>query len=511
MPQYFKDLTKTGVLSLIKVLISACLMLLVSNAFALNEARLLNLSKTGQTVLFNLGIHDGVREGDYAVIVKEIRELDSRDLRIVPVAKARNIKINPDSSVWIVYKAYDAELLVKGQAFLLLTETEMLKGRRDPRLGRITVVGPKDRRKETVTNIMTDDRDRLGKLKNKYDTSEVTHEQTPLYNDEGDLIDMEDWEEVKGQKFRTALYKSPNRRDYQRQLRLATFEKLVTGYLRKVNDPEFSYDRFYDEQMKDEFDGTFRKKSNFETEYKSFLREQSARATQEAKLYRKILEKGDTWSEDFSDEELRSTLTNVSVLQEKDRREYVVSRPHKNNLSFDYGFFLNDSQTKADPYRRGSRQSFELAYELIPFVKHKILERFTLFASGRISNNAFENKGQNADMNETSAAVGARWYPLYAPYMVEVPVIFLGIHARRGSAKVTMPTDNSRGNYTLTSIGGLQAGLRYNFRSGVGLRIAGSVETLQLERYQFSRYGSRLPDRTNLVEARTGIALVYSF
>ena len=500
-----------GVTSLFKALVSAFLMLMVTEVFALNEARLLNLSRTGQTVLFNLGIHDGVREGDYAVIVKEIRPIDgTRDLRIVPVAKARNIKINPDSSVWIIYKAYDIELLVKGQPYLILSETEMLRGRRDPRLGRITVVTPKDKRRENVMNVMTDDRGRLTKLDDKYEVSEITHEKTPLYGDEGELIDLEDWEKVKGSRYRVALYKSPNLREYRRQLRLATFEKLVTGYLRKVNDPDFSYDAFYDEQMKSEFNENFRRSATFETEYKSFLREQSARATEESKLYRKILERGGTWSDDFSDEELRQTLTNVSVLQEIDRRAFVVSKPRRNALSFDYGFYLNNQQTKQDN-QIANRTSLELGYEFIPFVKHKTLEHFSLFATGRYSQNAVETRDANSSVNERSVSVGAKWYPFYKPYEVEVPSVFLGVHIRSGQVQMKSPTYGDKANYSLLSVGGLQAGLRYNLRSGLGLRITGSVETLQLERYQFDRFGSRLPDRLNLFEARTGIALVYAY
>lgn len=496
---------------MIKFVISAFLMLLVTHAFALNEARLLNLSRTGNTVLFNLGIHDGVREGDYAVIVKEIRPVQgTRDLRIVPVAKARNIKINPDSSVWIIYKTYDIELLVKGQPYLILSESEMLRGRRDPRLGRITVVGPKGKRTESVMNVMTDDRDRLSKLKDKYEVNEITHEQTPLYDDEGNLIDLEDWENVKGAKYRTALYKSPNRREYRRQLRLATFEKLVTGYLRKVNDPDFSYDKFYDEQMKDEFTNTFRKNSNFETEYRSFLREQASRATEESKLFRKILEKGGTWSVDYSDEELRDTLTNVSVLQEIDRRDYIVAKPRRNALSFDYGFFLNNDQTKKDNLVNG-RYSMEAGYEFIPFAKHPTLERFTLFGTGRVAQNGFETSNSNAEMSEKSLSAGVKWYPFYAPYAVEVPVLFAGISVRSGQVAMRSPTYGDRANYTLLSVGGIQAGLRYNLRSGFGFRLNASFETLQLDRYQFDRYGSRLPDRVNVAEARTGIALIYAY
>lgn len=496
---------------MIKVLVSACLMLLVAKSWALNEARLLGLSRSGQTVLFNLGIHDGVREGDYAVIVKEIRPVNlTRDLRIVPVAKAKNIKINPDSSVWIIYKAYDAELLVKGQAYLILSETEMLRGRRDPRLGRITMVTPEKKKTEAVMNVMTDDRERLGKLKDKYEVSEITHEKTPLYGDEGELIDLDVWEDVKGTKYRTALYRSPNRREYRRQLRLATFEKLVTGYLRKVNDPEFNYQSFYDEQMKAEFDDNFRKNSNFETEYRSFLREQSARATEESKLFRKILEKGGTWSEDFSDEELRQTLTNVSVLQEVDRRAFVISKPRRHTASLDYGFFLTNKQTKSDT-QIDNRQSIEIGYEFVPFVKHKELERFTIFGTGRYSQNALETNGANAEVNERSLSAGLKWYPLYAPYTIEAPVIFLGIHVRSGQVSMRSPTFGDKANYTLLSVGGLQAGLRYNLQSGLGLRITGALETLQLDRFQFDRFGSRLPDRANLAEARTGVALIYAY
>ena len=88
--------------------------------FAMSEARLLNLSTSGQTALFNIGSQDGLVEGDFAVIVKEIRDLSFRDLRLVPVARAKNIKLNTGNSVWILFKIFDAELMVKGQPFLIL-------------------------------------------------------------------------------------------------------------------------------------------------------------------------------------------------------------------------------------------------------------------------------------------------------------------------------------------------------------------------------------------------------
>ena len=85
---------------MLRMTVYAILLIVIAlPAWGLTEARLLNQSTSGQTVVFNLGIHDGVKSGDYAVIVKQIRSLDDRDLRLVPVAKARNVKINSDSSL----------------------------------------------------------------------------------------------------------------------------------------------------------------------------------------------------------------------------------------------------------------------------------------------------------------------------------------------------------------------------------------------------------------------------
>ncbi|WP_408096203.1 hypothetical protein ACJVC5_14280 [Peredibacter sp. HCB2-198] len=488
------------------------LMVTIAPVWALNGAVLLGQSSSGQTALFNLGIHDGVKEGDYAVIVKEIRDLETRDLRLVPVAKARNIKINTGNSVWILYKVYDAELMVKGQKYLILAESAMLSGRRDPRLGRISIVTNKDKRAFEVQKTLSDDKDRIAKLKNQYPEIADLHKREMRSDNDIDLVDVEGWKKFKDEKYRTALYKSPSQDDFRRELNLNTFEKLVTGYLKKVNDPKFSYDQFYDEQMKSDFSNEFRKRSNFSTEYESFLSNQSQRAAGDAKLYRAILEKGDSWSEDFSDEELGSKLKQVSVLQEKDRRDYVMSNPNRYTVYLEYGLGLNDPQTDKDTrYRRDTRYSVDLDFEAVPFLKHDILERFTLNATVRSNKTAFDASGNNANVDEYSFTGGANWYPLYAPYVIEAPVVFLGVYLRSGWASVEAPTVEEKANYTVLSLPGFRAGMKYNFKNNLALRVAASMERLELDRYEQSKLGSVLPDQTSVAEGKLNFALAYSF
>lgn len=495
-----------------RILITSMLLIVVYPSWGLSEARLLGLSSSGQTALFNLGIHDGVKEGDYAVIVKEIRELNQRDLRLVPVAKAKNIKINPSQSVWILFKVYDPELLVKGHQFLILSETNMLSGRRDPRFGRISVVTDKGQRSQEVKATLSEDKDRLSKLKDIYPEIEPLHNKESRSDADGELIDVEAWEKLKNNKYRVGLYKSPHQREFSRELRLSTFEKMVTNYLNKVNDPNFSYDKFYEEQKKTAFSNEFRERSNFSTEYETFVSNQAKRAIEDAKLYRTMLEKGETWSEDFSDEELRVMLNKVSALQEKDRRSYVLSEPNRYTVYAGLGMNLTDAQTEKDAgYRRDGPYSVDLDFEGTPILKHETLERFTLNGTFRINKTAMEAENYNARVDEISVSAGVNWYPLYAPYVIEAPVIFLGAFIRSGTAAVEAPSAAEKSNYTLLSLPGVRGGMKYNFRNNLGLRIALSMETLNLDRYEQSKFDSVLPDQANIVEGKMNFALAYSF
>ena len=490
------------------------LMLLVIGlpAWSLTEARLLNQSSSGQTVLFNLGSLDGIREGDYAVVVKQIRSVENRELRFIPVAKARNVKMNTDSSVWILYKIFDHELLVKGDKFQLLSESHMLSGRRPPDVGRISVITQKDQAKSQANHALNNDKDRLSKLKNQYETMEVAHQVPQVSDSDADIIDLEVWNKNNNTRYRSSLYKSANKEEWRRQLRLATFEKLITAYLQRVNDPDFNYDSFYEKQRKSNFANEFKVNSYETSEYNIFLRREARKSTADAKLYRSILEKGESWSEDYSDEELRLVLNQVSVLQEKDRRLLVVAKPTRYCLILDYGFYLTDAQSNKDPlYQRDNRYSTELDFEVTPFLKHPSLEHFTLDGTFRLNHTAFEADTYNADLDEYSLSLGANWYPLYSPYAVESPVFFLGSYIRSGYARAVAPTVDEKANYTVLSFPGFRAGFKYLMRNNIGIRLLLSMETLKLERYQFSKYNSTLPENTNLVEGKFGVGLAFAF
>ena len=494
-------------------LLSVLTLIIMSRpALSFSEARLQYLSRSGQTALFNIGVHDGIKEGEYGVVVKEINDPDKRALRIVPVARARNVKINADSSVWILYRRYDSGLLVRGDKYLLLTESALMEGRRDPRTGRMVVVGEKGGATKATLDSLREDKDRLSKLKDEYGESDSYHEKEYRSDDDVTLMDVDEWRKSGKTKYRTAIYKSPHAEEFNREHRLATFEKMVVAYLRKVNDPDFNYDEFYDASMKTEYSNIFKKHSSLDSEYENFLYSESQKRTAEARVYRSILEKGNAWSEDFTDDELRGVLKEVSVLQEKDRRDYVIADPHRFTVYMNFGTNMTDSQTSKDKgYRRDGLYSVEAELEGVPFIQKSDLERFTLTGSVRRNKSAFAVGDYNHSLDDLSVAGGLNWYPMHAPYVIQSPMIFVGTYIRTGYGDVVSPSLGQKGSYTSFAAPGFRGGLRYNFRNGVGMRLMATYESLQLERYGNKQTSTALPDHQTVNEMKVAFAVAYSF
>jgi hypothetical protein len=493
-------------------LLSGLIMLLVTSfGLATTEGRLLSQSSSGRTVVFNLGSLDGIRSEDHAVIIKQISDSSSSGLRSLPAARAKIVKTTSTQSILILYQVFDQELLVNGQKYVLLTESNLLKGQNIPSVKRTTIIAPQGEASAIVKSAVADEQDRLAKKADEYQITDRPHEKEFRSDKDFDLIDLEQWEKNKGSRYRTALYKSSNKEEFRKGYRLEAFERIVTAYLARVNDPGFDYDKFYAEQMQEISSNRPKTKSSFNSLYGDFLNKQSQQEVQDAKIYRAILEKGESWSEDFSDEELRKVLNNVSVLQEQGRRKLIASKPLPYNLSFDYGK-PSDAQTNADStYRRNNLSDFAADFEMMPFNKLESLESFTFNFTLRKTNSAFSNEGSNLDFDNLSASLGANWYVFQTPYLIEEPLFFIGTYLRSGLATVSSPVTGQEAKYSAFGFPGFRTGLRYMFKNNVGLRIVASMESLKLERTQANTLGSSLPGSKSLLESKLALGLSFSF
>jgi hypothetical protein len=264
--------------------------------------------------------------------------------------------------------------------------------------------------------------------------------------------------------------------------------------------------------MRSNFSNEFKKRSNFATEYEKYLSNQSKKSVEDARIYRKLLEKGEGWSEDFSDEDLGGMLNQVSVLQEKDRRAFVSGDPKRFSVFAGAGLNFTDVQTEKDAaYRREGAYSIDLDIEGIPLLKHETLERLTFDLGLRSNKTAIANNNFNFAVDELSLKAGVNWYPLYSPAAYEAACLFFGVYIRSGTATLNSISANTDGRYSVLTMPGFRAGMKYNLKNNFGFRISLSMETIELDRYKQNTLGSSLPNRAQLFESKMNFALAYSF
>ena len=488
------------------------LLLLSFNSLALTQTRLLQVSTSGQTVVFDAGVHEKLKENEFGIILKQVTSLNNQNaLRVVPVGKARNVKVGTDHSVWVIFDLYQDNLLHKGDVFTLLTETNMLSGRKSYDVKRLQVVSSQKDVKAAGRDSLTSEADRLAKVKN-YKKTHINHESGYKSDEDFELIELEKWAKHKEKRYRTGLYRSQNTEEFKRNLRLEVFEGLVTQYLQRVNDPDFNYASFYDEQMREPGSNFFRKRSNLSTVWENHLAHNQKTMESNAKLSRSLLENGERWSEDYSDEELGVLLGKISIAQEKDRKARVVSRPARFHLAVDYSQIVSNHQTDTDKtYQKSSRYAVNADLEFVPMVKHPLWERFAINVQGTLTDDAIGLAGRNFDRNDQSFTMGVNWFPFFAPYTEKVANFYLGTYFRAGYSKMRSSVYDEKGNYTLMSIPGFRAGLRYTFRNKVSLRVIGNIETVSFEKTGSNVYNSNLPGSISKTDMNLALGLGYSF
>jgi hypothetical protein len=280
------------------------------------------------------------------------------------------------------------------------------------------------------------------------------------------------------------LYRSPHENDFEEKVRIETFEKIVTSYLNRVNEPNFNYDKFYEEQRKSISANEFSLKSSTDNEYQSYIHDQKSKDAQSLKLRYAALQKGSTWSEDFSDEELKVVLKEVSEIQESDRRVLLQTDPKNVSAYFTLGLNLTDDQSARDTSHRQSRQySLETEIELQPLPLNQTLKRFSLGGLLRYGLGASSFSGKNTDREDLSLGAALNWYPFYLPSDKEVPAYFIGTSVRAGTSNLETPSIGEKGQYSLTSFPSLRVGMKYTMPFDMGMRFSFELEKLNLNRY----------------------------
>ena len=476
------------------------------------SVRIEQISNSGKTLSLNKGYIDEIVADDYGILLAKesvkLKEGGSRDV-YKPVAKLKAAKVASNSSLWIVFEVFIPSKLKEKQNLVFFSESALLKGRREFVIDRKTLVDKKTRLGKTLKNAQAEDGSWLVK-KNDYEEGKTLHDQQPMQDADITLLDLDAWEEstVAGEFRAKGYYKSPYAKDFARNLRVERFENMVAMFMKKHNDPKFTLENLYYEQRRDPVQGEFQDRTLKES-YHGRVKETAALENQrKERMYQDLVSKGETWSDDYSDEELSELLYNVGAVGERERREFVGAQ------AFDYQFYasfgvnlLNNENLHDRENSEQSKYELEGAFEWYLLKNFQQLKRFTLEFSLRRSQDAFTTGDYNATGVEYSGATQLNWYPFRPPNAVEANIVFFGALFRYGYARYKIPSLGEEGDYQVLSFPGLRAGLKYNFLNGYGVRALAGFENVIGDRVIRNDEQGELPDRVSHLEGKISIGL----
>lgn len=465
------------------------------------EARLLSKSSTGSTLLLNIGDLDNVKTGDHGILMRRIRAQDVMAIRVVPIARGRVVRSTRHRSIWYLYDVPDSTQVILRDTYLVTTESMAMNGRRLLESTRLQVVDEKKNLPANLNSKQQGDKDLLALRKEEYESVKRTHKLGEAWAKDGQLHDVGEWVSVDKdgqQKYARSLWRSPYEKDFAIRKRLETFEKIVTTYLERINDPAFNYGDFYWEMT--------RRGSSSMTVAKEFKENEQRQMNKQAQTYRKLLEKGQAWSEDYSDEELAGMMNEIGIVYEQDRRRTVATRFYNFQVLGSFGLNMLDNENRADAENATKvKWNVELGGEWFPTPQHETAQKLSVWSFARFVQDGVSVGQLNASSKEYSIGLGLTWHMLHSPFATAVNIPFLSVGLRTGVNKLT--SNGEEANYSMESFPTIAGGIKYNFRSGVGLRLAASLEKLILEQTESNQTISALPQKEEILEARLNLGL----
>jgi hypothetical protein len=465
------------------------------------------VSTSGKTIVIDSGHVGEIGPNDYGVLLKKQVYDDGRTL-FLPVAKLRAIKVYASESIWVIYKTFMRKEVKAGLGLFLFSETALLRGRTELSVKRTKLVTANGESQEVKDFLL--EGDRLRKKSAKYSVISRTHKKDAKFDKDIELIDVEKWDKSfhENKLYASGLYRSPYAKEFNERRKVHTFEKMVVAFLNKYNSPSYDYDAFYAEQKRSRFADELPENTIFQSYKNSYDSEVRNRAAKEDKFYANIIKKGDAWSDDYSDEELSELVNNLSIVKERRRRQKLLAFKYNYQIYSSLGLnLLNNENTGDRDTTEPSKYDFELAWEGYLFKKLQDLKKFTLEVSLRRAQDAYNGGALNVRSLSYSMALHVNWYPYYGPNIMERNIVYVGLLARYGFAKLSNDTAGEVGNYQLSSFPGVRGGVKYNFDNSFGVRITMAFENITVERIVRSADQGNLPDRANYYDGKIGFGL----
>tara|TARA_Y100000780_G_scaffold155505_1_gene140197 strand:- start:235609 stop:237066 length:1458 start_codon:yes stop_codon:yes gene_type:complete len=478
------------------------------------SVKISQVSSSGKTVVLNKGLNDRIKTDDYGVLLKEMLRKDDKTGQSYtvykPVAKLKAVRALSDISIWIAFRSFLPNELTKDNKLILLSETELLQGRRKLKVDRRSIVSKKSEIKENLKRSLKGDGESMANKLGDYQAALTLEKNKKHHDSDVTLIDLKKWENAsfQGNKHYQGFYESPHAEVFRQRKRVHTFEKMVVQFVQKHSDKNFTKKKLYAEQKRDENLPMFQDRSLRGSVYSQSEYESELRRKRNERLRSDLLAQGEDWSDGYSDEELARLVKKIGVAKELERRRSITTNLFDYQAYASIGINMLDNENTSDQVNtQDGRYDAEAALEWFFLKRNEQTSKFAFEVSARFAKDSLSTGGFNAVSTEYSSAIHLNWYPFLPPNTVGDNIIYVGTFFRYGWATREIPSQNEQGNYQIYSFPGLRAGIKYNFPSGYGARVNATLENIQSDRLTKNEDGGELPDRVSHLDGKVSIGL----
>lgn len=425
-----------------------------------------DVSESGKSIILKRGMVEGLRTGLRARFYKDEAQMEF-------IAVGEVIKVNDNYSFWYFKDIPDILRPKPSQKIFFALEEDVMRGRRPLKIVQTKSVLARDRDEAMDENsvpadlIKKDDLYIEGetavKTKATVDFDAKTNETTEWSGGGIPLISNDypgELESIRPAEKPTLNDTSAIRRKEKKR----TSQMLTDGAVDKARRAK---KRGSDGAINSRARGDGTMPDSIPNEFDAYQDQLLAQTKLAAETKARVRKNGEMWSAGLSDKELRRTLVESGVIQERERRRKAASNLASHHINLRYSTSLVPQTTDIDPNHNGNNFSMALGYEYLLEHATEKLDHWALEGTIErgISYQDIGGSGINGRIAWGALGIQLHWYPYHKPTALRKFIPFVGLGLKRGNGDLQSSFLNS--TYDVQVAGtDLHAGLRFRFKAG---------------------------------------------
>jgi len=426
---------------MLKWFLTSILLIFTFSAQSISEkGQILQVSKSGRSMVWGRGVFEGVKKGDRGTFVFQSRSGSEK------VALGEAVQVLSDKSYWILSDIEKPKYLKNNQHLQFFAASTVLQGRIPERIKRKKVVLAKGQKVSDFENeIRRGVPDRVVKLENGYrqgpeltvpsQREDFTYETVDYTSwlDDG-LRAVEEYDEILETKKVGEFKKAVPSSEIQSKSKKELVDDVTSGVIKRMD-----YVHVKELDRKQMIDNKFVR-----------MRERE----------------GSLWSADLDDRQLRRYVLETGMVEEKQRQEFAIENRFFDEFVLRFNKAFPHAQNAPYDSNQADGYSWAIGYELHLMRLTRALDPFSIEAFLEYGNGYYEMGAEEVRSNEFAFSLSASWYFLNLPSTMGKFLGHLGLGARLGQSYIDAASFTKTYNYQLRSFPWYYLEFKYRFGEG---------------------------------------------